>query len=119
LSTKIITNTLELNIQDVQMFRSVAYFMFEVGSTDEAISIFRRVQDKAPGEPQSFLVSGEERKGRRKGEREGEREKRKERRRFRGRRRKRGRVVAYHPPGSWHGPLLRCPAQTQQHRNFL
>jgi len=58
ISTKIITNTLEMNVQDVQMFRSVAYFMLEIGSTEEAIVIFRRVQDKAPGEPHSFMDLG-------------------------------------------------------------
>lgn len=38
------------------MFRSVAYFMLEMQATDEAITLFRRVQDLAPGEPHSFLV---------------------------------------------------------------
>jgi len=52
---RIITNTIELNVQDTQMFRSVAYFMLEVGLMSEAIALFRRVQDKAPAEPQSFI----------------------------------------------------------------
>eukprot|EP01090_Pellita_catalonica_P021160 TRINITY_DN7847_c0_g1_i1.p1 TRINITY_DN7847_c0_g1~~TRINITY_DN7847_c0_g1_i1.p1 ORF type:complete len:515 (-),score=100.90 TRINITY_DN7847_c0_g1_i1:23-1423(-) len=58
LPVRIITNTLELNVQDVQMFRSVGYFMLEIGSLDGAVELFRRVQDKAPGEPQSFLDLG-------------------------------------------------------------
>jgi len=55
---RIITNTIEVTIQDTQLFRSVAYFMLEVGLLNEAIALFRRVQDKAPAEPQSFLDLG-------------------------------------------------------------
>jgi len=38
------------------MFRSVAYMMLEIEAFDEAIALFRKVQDKAPAEPQSFIV---------------------------------------------------------------
>jgi len=40
------------------MFRSVAYFMLELGLVHEAIILLRRVQDKAPAEPQSFIDLG-------------------------------------------------------------
>jgi hypothetical protein len=45
------------------MFRSVAYFMMESGAMDEAIQIFRRVLELAPGEPHSFLVWRQEKGG--------------------------------------------------------
>jgi hypothetical protein len=59
-------------VPEIEIFRTVAYFMLETGSMDEAIGIFRRVKELAPGEPQSFLVWGEgEGRGReRKGEEE-------------------------------------------------
>ena len=53
---RIVTNCLEINVQDPQMFRCVAYFMLEIGAFEEAIALFRRVQDKLPAEPQSFIV---------------------------------------------------------------
>jgi len=55
LAVQIITNTLELNIQDVQMFRSVAYFLMEVGNFDESVLVFERILDLMPGEPHSHL----------------------------------------------------------------
>lgn len=58
LSSKIISNTLEMNVQDTQLFRAVAYFMLQIGLLQEAITLFRRVQDKAPAEPQSFMDLG-------------------------------------------------------------
>jgi len=58
MAMKIISNCLEINVQDVQMFRSVAYFMLELGLYNEAIVIFRRIQDKAPAEPHSFMDLG-------------------------------------------------------------
>ena len=38
------------------MFRSVAYMMLEIEAFDEAIALFRKVQDKAPAEAQSSIV---------------------------------------------------------------
>jgi len=55
LCTRVITNTLELNLQDVQTFRSVAYFMMESGQFDEAVSLYERVLELMPGEPHSHL----------------------------------------------------------------
>jgi len=48
-------NNLELNVQDVQMFRSVAYFMMEILQFNEAVELFERVLDLSPGEPHSKL----------------------------------------------------------------
>merc|ERR1719326_527049 len=52
---RVVTNCLELNIQDVQMLRSVGYFLLSAGATSFACSVFDRVIDLAPAEPQSFL----------------------------------------------------------------
>merc|ERR1719326_1507747 len=52
---RVVTNCLELNIQDVQMLRCVSYFLLSAGATSFALAVFDRVLDLAPAEPQSFL----------------------------------------------------------------
>jgi len=54
-AARICTNCLELKLQDVQMLRSVGYFLIKAGVTDLAMSVLDRVRLLAPVEPQSFL----------------------------------------------------------------
>lgn len=58
LCVAIITNALEINVQDIQMFRAVAYFLLQANFIDQAILMFERVMELAPEEPQSFLDLG-------------------------------------------------------------
>jgi len=53
-AVRICTNCLELNLQDVQMMRSVGYFLIKAGRSDLALAVLDR-RELAPGEPQSFL----------------------------------------------------------------
>lgn len=55
LCVQVLTNALELNVQDVQMFRSAGYFMFQLDFLPQAIQLFEQVMELAPEEPQSFL----------------------------------------------------------------
>jgi len=52
---QIVTSPLELGLQDVQLFRSVAYFLLEAGAMEEALSVLNRVLTLAPSEPTSFV----------------------------------------------------------------
>eukprot|EP01102_Stenamoeba_stenopodia_P010263 TRINITY_DN307_c0_g1_i1.p1 TRINITY_DN307_c0_g1~~TRINITY_DN307_c0_g1_i1.p1 ORF type:complete len:1402 (+),score=340.59 TRINITY_DN307_c0_g1_i1:217-4422(+) len=58
LCVAIITNALEINVQDIQMFRAVAYFLLQANFLSQAILMFERVMELAPEEPQSFLDLG-------------------------------------------------------------
>jgi len=55
LAARICTNCLEVNLQDVQMLRSVGYFLVKAGQMELALAVFDRVEVLAPVEPQSFL----------------------------------------------------------------
>lgn len=55
LAARICSNCLEINLQDVQMMRSVGYFLIKAGKMDLAIAVLDRVRVLAPAEPQSFL----------------------------------------------------------------
>jgi len=54
-AAQICTNCLELNLQDVQMMRSVGYFLIKSGEMVFAFDVLDRIRDLAPVEPQSFL----------------------------------------------------------------
>jgi len=54
-AARICTNCLEINLQDVQMMRSVGYFLIKAGKLDSAVAVLDRVRELAPVEPQSFL----------------------------------------------------------------
>lgn len=56
-AVRIVTNCLEMKMEDVQMLRSVAYFVLKAGATRFALAIFDHVRDLAPVEPTSFLDS--------------------------------------------------------------
>jgi hypothetical protein len=58
LCVQILTNALEINVQDLQMFRSAAYFMLQLDFLSQAIMMFEQVMELAPEEPQSFLDLG-------------------------------------------------------------
>mmetsp|Transcript_16265 Transcript_16265/g.35221 ORF Transcript_16265/g.35221 Transcript_16265/m.35221 type:complete len:1016 (+) Transcript_16265:305-3352(+) len=56
LAVRVCTNCLEISVQDVQMMRSVGYFLLKAGTCSAlALDVLDHVQALAPGEPQSFL----------------------------------------------------------------
>jgi len=54
-ASRICTNCLEINIQDVQMLRSVGYFLIKAGRASLGLAALDRVRELSPVEPQSFL----------------------------------------------------------------
>lgn len=55
LMVQIVTTPLDMGLQDVQLFRSVAYFLLEAGAMTEALAVLRRVMALSPSEPTSFV----------------------------------------------------------------
>lgn len=55
LASRICSNCLEMDVQDVQMMRSVGYFLLKADRMEFALAVFDRVRALAPAEPQSFL----------------------------------------------------------------
>jgi len=55
LAVRICSNCLEISVQDVQMMRSVAYFLVKAQSLELGLAVFDRIRALAPAEPQSFL----------------------------------------------------------------
>jgi hypothetical protein len=54
-AVRVLTNCLELGIQDVQMFRTVGYGLLAGGMPERALAVFQRVLDLEASEPQSHL----------------------------------------------------------------
>lgn len=54
-SARVLSNCLELGVQDVQMFRSVGYGLLAGGAPERALRVFERVLELEASEPQSHL----------------------------------------------------------------
>ena len=51
---RVLTSVLDLGIEDARLIRIVAHKLQQVGELDDAIDLFKRVQDLRPEEPQSY-----------------------------------------------------------------